>query len=142
MWRFSRWSMHIKKKELQITARIFIDDLERELNNKYNKTFYLGDKKELPATGNYLQKYFGQKVNFTINGKLKAIKFLGKELDDDVIICYLTVPAEEGIKSLEIKNTTLFELFPDQQNYIHIKINSNKKSLLLTNDEQNGTLEF
>lgn len=131
-----------KKKELQITARIFLDDLEKELNNKYKKTFYLGDKRELPVTGDYLQKYFSEKVKFTLNGKPKTIKFLGKDIEDDVVICYITVPAGEAVKTLYVKNTTLFESFPDQQNYIHIKINSNKKSLLLTNEEQNGTLEF
>lgn len=131
-----------QKKEMQITARIFIDDLEKELNYKYNKTFYLGDKRELPAAGSYLQRYFAEKVKFTINNKPKAIKYLGKEIEEDVVICYLTIPAEEGVKTVTVRNTTLFETFPDQQNYIHLKINSNKKSLLLTNEEQNGTLEF
>lgn len=132
----------LKKKELQITARIFIDDFEKELNKKYNKTFYLGDKRELTATADYLQKYFLQNVKFTINGKRKDVNYLGKEIEDDVVICYLTAPAEEAVKTVIIKNTTLFESFPDQQNYIHLKVNSNKKSLLLTNEEQNGTLEF
>jgi hypothetical protein len=130
-----------KKKELQITSRIFIDDFEKELNKKYNKKFYLGTERELPLN-DYLQTYFTEKVKFTINGKAKTIKYLGKEIEDDVIICYFTVPAAEAVKSVSVKNTTLFESFPDQQNYIHIKINSNKKSLLLTNDEQQGTLQF
>lgn len=131
-----------KKKVLEVTSRIFIDDLEKELNHKYGKKFYLGTERELPALNDYMQTYFAEKVKFTVNGKAKTIKYLGKEVEDDVIICYLTIPADEGIKSVTVKNTTLFESFPDQQNYIHIKINSNKKSLLLTNDEQKGTLEF
>lgn len=130
------------KKEFQITSRIFIDDLEKELNRKYNKKFYLGTERELPATEVYLQKYFNEKLRFVINNKSPDLKFLGKEIEDDVLICYITVAAEGNVKALTVKNTTLFESFPDQQNYVHIKINSNKKSLLLTNDDNTGTLEF
>lgn len=119
-----------------------MDDLEKELNIKYREKFYLGTERELPHTADYLQKYFSEKIKFTINGKLKAIKYLGKEVEDDVMICYFTVAAQDAVKTITIRNTALFESFPDQQNYVHLKINSNKKSLLFTNEEQNGTLEF
>lgn len=130
------------KKVVQVTARIFVDDLEAALNKKYSRKFYIGQKQEIPEADDYLNKYLAEKVQVSINGKAKAFKYIGKELEEDVMVCYYTLPADGKIKSITVKNTTLFESFPDQQNIIHTKINGNKKSLLLTNSNQQGTLDY
>jgi hypothetical protein len=131
-----------EKKVLQMTSRIFIDDLEAALSKKYKTKFYFGDKRELPAANDYLKKYLIENIAIKVNGRLQAIKFLGREIEDDILICYYTIPAGGKIKTVEVRNTSLFETFPDQQNIIHTNINRNKKSLLLTNDNQEGILEF
>jgi len=134
---------HIQeKKALHMTARIFVDDLEAALNKKYSKKIYLGSTRELPEANEVLGRYFSEKIQVKVNGKLKAIKYLGKETEDDILICYYTIPADTKIKSIEIRNTVLMESHPEQQNIIHTNINSNKRSLLLTNDKEEGTLEF
>ena len=131
-----------EKKVIRITSRAFIDDIEAALSKKYNKKFYLSSSRELPDANKYIQMYFLENMHIEINGKAQAIKYLGRETEDDILICYYTMPAATQIKTIKVRNTTLFESFPDQQNYIHTNINRNKKSLLLTNDEQEGTLEF
>lgn len=130
------------KKVMQVTSRIFIDDLEAAFVKKYKKNFYLGTSAEVGGANDYLAKYFTEKMHVKINGKEKAIKFLGKETEDDILICYYTISAESAVKSVEVTNTTLLEMFDDQQNIIHAKVKGNKKSLLLTNSETKGLLEF
>ncbi|MCO6147099.1 DUF6702 family protein [Flavobacterium sp. NRK1] len=130
------------KKEIQITSRIFIDDLEAAFVKKYKKHFYLGTSAEVADASEYLKKYFAGKIHIKVNGKEKPIKFLGKEAEDDILICYYTLPAESGVKTIWVGNTTLLEMFDDQQNIIHVNIKGNKKSLLLTNGETEGLLEF
>ncbi|MCW4469369.1 hypothetical protein OGH69_10365 [Flavobacterium sp. MFBS3-15] len=131
-----------KKKVLQMTARIFIDDMELGLQKKYGKKFYLTEERELPDTEEHLSKYFSEKVTIKVNGKLKPVKYLAKEMENDVLVCYFTIEAGTKVNSVEMKNTTLLDVYPKQQNIINVKINSNKKSLLLTNDEPEGLLEF
>jgi len=131
-----------QKKVVQITSRIFIDDLEAALNKKYSKKLGIGSAKELAETTDLLRQYLNENIHIKINGKAKAIKFLGKETEDDVLICYYTVPADAKIKSVEMINTVLFETFADQQNIIHTKVNGDKKSLLLTNSSPSGIVEF
>lgn len=131
-----------KKKALQMTSRIFIDDLEAALQKKFNKKFYLSEKRELPETEEYLQKYFNEKVKVKVNGKQKSLKYVAKEVENDVLVCYYTIEAGSKVTSLEMSNATLLDVYPEQQNIINVKINSNKKSLLLTNDEPQGVLEF
>ena len=130
------------KKEIQMTSRIFIDDLEAAFVKKYKKKFYIGTTAEVADTDEYIKKYIADKLHIKVNGKEKPVKFLGKEIEDDILICYYTLPAERAVKSLGVSNITLLELFDDQQNIIHASVNGNKKSLLLTNDTTQGLLEF
>jgi len=56
-----------EKKMLQITSRIFIDDLNKALEKKYSKKLYLGSEKETPEGIVLLKKYFSE--NFFMNRK-------------------------------------------------------------------------
>lgn len=131
-----------EKKTMQIMARIFTDDLEKALEKKSKKKIYLATPKEAPETEELLKKYLAEKVRIKINNTEKTIRFLGRETEDDVVICYLTVPVSEKINTLEVYNTVLTEIFPDQQNIIHTSVNSNKKSLLLTNSKPKELIEY
>ena len=131
-----------EKNVIQMTSRVFTDDLEVAFEKKYEKKFYLGTSREISETKKYLEMYFAEKVKVKINGSLQPIKYLGKEVEDDVLVCYYTIPAPDAVKTMEIKNTTLFDTYAEQQNMIHTNINSNKKSLLLTYDKPEGILEY
>lgn len=130
------------KKQVQLTARLFVDDVEKTLNKKYGKRFYFGSKQELEGAEEYLKRYLAEKMEISLNGKVQPVKFLAREMEDDVLICYFTIPAQNEVKSIRVSNTILMESFSEQQNIIHAKINGNRKSLLLTNDKKEGTLEF
>lgn len=130
------------KKQVQLTSRLFVDDVEKTLNKKYGKRFYFSSKQELPEAEEYLKKYLAEKMEVSINGKVHPVKFLARETEDDVLICYFTIPAMSDVKSIKVSNSILMESFSEQQNIIHAKINGNRKSLLLTNDKKEGTLEF
>src|SRR5690606_25285776 len=82
------------KKEVQMVSRIFIDDLDNELSKKYGKKFYLCSAKEIKEADEYLRKYFSETLFVKLNGVPKNIKYLGRETEDDVLICYYTIPAE------------------------------------------------
>ena len=131
-----------KKKEVQMASRLFIDDLEAAMNKKYGKKFYFCTPKELPEATDYLKQYFAENIHIKINGNAGTLKYLGRETEDDVLICYYTLPAEKAITTLNITNTVLLEAYSEQQNIIHAKVNGAKKSLMLTNDTPTGTLDF
>ncbi|ESU29425.1 hypothetical protein FLJC2902T_08270 [Flavobacterium limnosediminis JC2902] len=131
-----------KKKEVQITARIFIDDIEKALESKSKKKLYLATPKEIAETNGLIKSYLSEKIQLKVNGKVRNLKFLGKETEDNVLICYLTTPVTEKITSAEIYNSVLTEIYSEQQNIVHFTINGNKKSLLLTDSEPDGNVEF
>lgn len=130
-----------KKKALEITSRIFIDDIDLALEKKYGKKYYLGTPKETSESIDFLKKYLKEKFTMKVNGQQKEIIFLGKEIEDNVLICYLTIKNVEKVTSLEIKNTILMELY-DQQHIFHTNILGDKKSILMTSGETVGLLKY
>ena len=131
-----------ERGELQITSRIFIDDLEKLLRERYEENITLAGENEPIAVDAYIEKYLSQKISFTINGEEKAFKFLGKEYEDDIALCYMEISGISSINSIEITNTVLFELFEEQQNIIKTKINSKRKSFILIQENDKGLLNF
>jgi len=130
-----------KKKALEITSRLFIDDIDLALEKKYGKKTYLGTQKETAESTELLKKYIKEKFTIKINGQQKDIVFLGKEIEDNVLICYLTIKNTSKIASLEIKDIILMELY-EQQHIFHTDILGNKQSVLLTNDKMQSLLKY
>jgi hypothetical protein len=131
-----------EKKMVQITARIFVDDLNKMLGEKYKTTTYLGEKTESETDRTLLQKYVSENLSIKINGKSKGIYFLSKELEGNVLICYLSIKDVPKIKTLEIENKVLLELNDEQQNIVHTNCRGVKKSLLFSGSNAKGMLKY
>lgn len=130
-----------QKKMLQITTRIFVDDLNIALEKKYNRKAFLGEDKESENDIILLKKYLAEKFIIKVNGEQKSMSFLSKELENNVLICYLNSKEISKIKTLEIQNSVLTEIYDEQQNIIQANFNGEKHSLLLTSEKINGMLK-
>ncbi|WP_235921995.1 DUF6702 family protein [Flavobacterium phycosphaerae] len=126
---------------VQITTRIFIDDLNEALRNKYHKKTFIGTERETPEDVVLMKKYMSEKFKVTINGQPKAMNYLSNELENNVVICYLNVRDISKVTSLEVENSILTEVYSEQQNIIQFNNNGKKQSLLLTNETTKGTLK-
>ncbi len=131
-----------EKKSLQIITKIFTDDIEDALQHRYDPSISLDTKKETEAADEYLQKYILQKLNIKVNGKPVQLNYIGKEYDLDMLVAYIEVTNVPNLKSIEIENKVLMEMFPEQQNIIHLKTTNSRKSLMLDKDESSGKLKF
>ena len=130
-----------EKKMLQITSRIFIDDLNAVLYKKYNKRTFLGEPNESPDDIILMKKYVSDNLFIKVNGQQKPLNYLSNELEGNVIICYFNIKEISKIKTLEVKNTALLELNSEQQNIMQSTIYGEKQSLLLTEGTISGMLK-
>ena len=121
-----------EKKMLQITSRIFMDDLNFVLEKKFKKRVNIGEPNESEEDD----------FSIKINGKPKEIHFLSKEIDNNVVVCYFKITAISKITSIEIHNKVLLDLNSDQQNIIQTNINGKKKSLMFEGDSFTEILKF
>jgi hypothetical protein len=130
-----------EKKMVQITTRIFLDDFNDALKNKYHKTTFLGTDKETHDDINLMKKYVSEKFKLTVNGKFETMNYLSNEKEDNVLICYFKINDISKLKSLKIENSILTEVHPEQQNIIQFNNNGSKSSLLLSGETTKGMLK-
>ncbi len=130
------------KKEVQITMRFFIDDIENTLQNRFNITLELATKQENKKANFYLEKYITQKFKVNINDEDKVYRYLGKEYDNDVVFFYLEIPDIENINKIVVQNSMLFEEFEEQENYVKLNINNTKKTFILIKANDKEMLKF
>ncbi len=131
-----------EQKAVQITSRIFIDDFEKLLRERYDKDITLAIGNELSTVNFYTEKYLKEKFKIEINEQEVEFNFLGKEYEDDIMVSYLEIENIDSISSIQVISHILLDVFPDQQNIVRLKINSKNKSFLLTKENDKGMLKF
>ena len=133
-----------EKKMLQITSRIFIDDLNKALEKKYNrKAFHIATEGETAEEVALFKKYLAENFTIKVNGQLKPIVFMSKETaEDDVLVCYSKIVDVSKISTIEIYNSVLIDWSSEQQNITHVTAFGTKKSILFTDSSKNGVLKF
>jgi hypothetical protein len=129
------WSVHkfyvsntiieenVQTRSLEVTVKIFTDDLESALYYQEGKKVKLEmgrDIKHNQAIQTYLLNHF--KLS---NGAFLEypMRFVGHETELDLTFIYLEIPNWHLESVLKIENTLLFEVYPEQVNIVHLKMN-------------------
>ena len=133
-----------EERALQITTRIFIDDLEALLEERYDFKAGLSTDTESHRTETYIERYFRAKFSIAVDGKETVFNYLGKRYENDVVICYMEIPETKLKKgnTVEVSNEILTDLFEEQQNVVHLKVENKKKSFVLTKSDAKGLLNL
>ncbi|WP_313788433.1 MULTISPECIES: DUF6702 family protein [Flagellimonas] len=132
------------EEAFQITSRIFIDDLDALLAERYGIKAKLATPDETKVADEYIEKYLRAKFLVLFNGEPAQYTFLGKRYDKDVVICYLEIPKVKlsSIKTMTVENDVLTDLFDEQQNVVHVKWKGKKKSFVLMKSNNKGMLNL
>lgn len=132
-----------KDKALQITSRIFLDDLELSIRNELNQP-------ELdllqPGSGHtseqLIAEYVVKRLSVKLDGKVQKLNFLGFEREDPAVICYIEIENIKKFKTMEVKNEVIMETHDDQSNLVHVTYKEPVKSLRLTRSKSSDILTF
>ncbi|MCY3555356.1 MAG: hypothetical protein OXH56_08545 [Gemmatimonadetes bacterium] len=127
---------------LEMSFRIFMDDLELALETMGTERLHLGTEREAEKADIYIGRYLARHVVIEINGRRVSAAFLGKEVDPDAIWCYVEVENIPVLESMTMTNSLLLETFEDQVNLVHVNANGQKKSLVFDNQQVTQTLDF
>ncbi len=134
---------YIKEKQsVQITTRLFVDDLERLIRMRYDETITLASREEPKIVDTYIEKYISEKMVIKINGKVPKMVFIGKEYENDIVYCYFEIEKVASISSFEISNQVFFDVFPEQKNIVRTDINNENNSFILIKQNDKGLLNF
>lgn len=131
-----------ENKSLQIISRVFTDDMEAVLQERYDPEIFLNRKQEYPSADAFLEKYIEHRLKIELNGKPQKLNYLGKKYDNDQLVIFIEVENVPEIKNISVENKIFTGLFPDQKNVVHVEFNGKTKSLLLTRDKTSDLLKF
>ena len=131
-----------EQQSVQIISRIFIDDLEKLMRQRFDESITLSSNNESNKVDFYLEKYLKEKIQIQINGMPVSLNFIGKEYDNDVAICYVEISKVENISEFEIQNTLLLDVFEEQQNVVRLNISGIQKSFILIKENDKGLLKL
>ncbi len=131
-----------KSKNLEISSRIFFDDLEKTLEKKYQVKVNILKPEDPKKVNALIADYLQERLQLRVNGKPVQLKFLGFEIEEEAAWCYLEVPQITALKRLEIEDAILFEEHPLQQNMVHVTVGKQRQSTKLDNPESRYTFNF
>jgi hypothetical protein len=119
-----------KEKSLEISIRMFTDDLETALTKANNgQKIMIGGKNDNSDV--VLNKYIQQHFAFISPQKQKKIlTVLGKELEGDATWVYVEIPNSQDFKGHVLYNNLMQEMFDDQTNLVNFMYLGNKKTYL------------
>ena len=119
-----------KEKSLEISIRMFTDDLETALTKANNgqKVMIGGKNDNSDAVLNkYIQQHF---AIITPQKQKKALTVLGKELEGDATWVYVEIPNSQDFKGNILYNNLMQEMFDDQTNLVNFIYSGSKKTYL------------
>jgi hypothetical protein len=131
-----------EKQSVQIITRVFIDDFEKLLKERFDSKITLNVNTNEEQIEAYIETYLLSRFKISINGAEPVMRFIGKEYDEDVVQCYLEIENVENIKTFEVENKVLFDAFSDQKNIVRTNINGKHKSFILIPENDKGMLNF
>lgn len=130
-----------KTNSLEISMKIFIDDLELAIQKNGNENFRLinpeGDNTNNIHLKNYITKHFKIKID----SKSLNLGLVGYEIEDDAILCYFEGKKTKEIQEIEINNGIITEVYDDQVNLTHFQYNGEMKSLRASKDNTSGSID-
>ena len=124
----TRMDYKAEDKNIEITIRLFIHDLENVLEGFAEKRIDVG---KTPEIDKIIVKYLEE--NFVLKNKKDEklnLKWVGKELNVDTAFVYLEASSDESIEGFKLQNTIFFESFAEQTNLLTARFENKKVDLL------------
>lgn len=127
---------------LEITQRIFADDLEDALRNRFGRKVDVYKPDDPETLSEMIGDYVQQNFRISLDGRPIQLNYLGYETEEDAIWVYLEVPKVKNFKKISVRNTVFFEMFDDQLNLMNINKEGSIRSLKLEPDQEQGSLSY
>ncbi len=132
-----------KEQQFDISLRLFLDDFEHIITQKYGVVLNIGKENELKNSSEYINKYINENFSVKFNGKNinnKKLILKKKKVEDITVWLYYEIKYKPVLKNVEIKNSLMTDLYRDQTNLLIFTYN--KKQKALTFNKKNTVLDF
>ncbi len=119
-----------------------MDDLEDGIKATTNQKLNLGKPDVHPKSDTLISNYILSHFAIKTNGQKLNFRYIGKEIEQDIVFVYLEVPVKLALKELTVTNTLFFDRFDDQSNIVNIEVRGEVESAFLEKSKPTSTLHF
>ena len=139
----TEFDYNAKDKDLEISVRIFTDDLENTIRKNHPgikvDILHPTDQQQMNQfVFDYIQKH----LLVSVNGKPMQASFVGYEEQSESIWSYLEIKNIASIQKINIANSLLHDYNSNQINMMHAKVNNEEKSYKLDYPDTNVEFDF
>lgn len=144
----SKCDIHYSEEDgaLQVSLRIFIDDLEEAIAKVLNEdNLKLCTNKEIASADSIMVEYLTNTFRIRVDDSASELQFVGKEVSEDLLAvwCYFEIPNISPKENIFIENKILIETFADQSNLVSMNFSKEKKEhFMFQKGDTSGILEL
>ena len=123
------------KNRITAISRVFVDDLEETLRQRYDVQLALVTDREDEKASFYIRRYMEQKLTVEINNVPLKFSFAGFTYQNDQIVLlseFSIIDSDEY--EIKVTNTLITDAYSEQQNLVHFRMNQKKQSEVLTKE--------
>jgi hypothetical protein len=119
---------NVAAKTLEISCKLFADDLEQALEKNYHTTLDISSAKEKATFDKLISDYVHQHLGIAVDGKPVPLNYIGYEKEKESAFCYFEVPNVPAMKRVDLTNSLLHDFNSDQINIIHFIFHGKRQS--------------
>lgn len=131
-----------KEKTLEVSCKIFIDDLENTLKKNYNTVVDLSNEKQETQNDKFISDYISKNLLLNADGKVSKCNYIGFEKDGESVYCYFEISNIPTLKKLDVTNSLLQDFTDKQINIMHITVKGKRKSYKLDFPNKQASFSF
>jgi len=131
-----------KDKALEISCKIFVDDMEETLKKNYKAKVDLSSTQSQEQNNKFIADYISKHLVFVADGKPQKLSYIGYEKESEAVYCYFEVPNLPAVKKLDVTNSILHDFNSGQINIMHVVVNENRKSYKLDYPNSQASFSF
>lgn len=120
-----------EKQQLQLTTRVFTDDMEAYFNSQTNENIQLSPDHNPILIDALVERFFQNNFKVFFDNNKLEISYLGRQYQEDQMLIFAEVTELSPPTSYRIQNTILIPFRTKQQNIVRVKNNITQKSFLM-----------
>ncbi|WP_343669593.1 DUF6702 family protein [Chitinophaga sp.] len=134
---------HVKaKNEIQVSCRIFADDLENVLKKESKLPLDIIHPSNKAQMDSLIAGYINKHLYINVDGKAVKLTYLGYKIEEEAAWCFLVAQQVTPFKQVKVKDDILYSEHPNQINMIHVIRDGVRKSNKLDNPKATVAVSF
>jgi hypothetical protein len=133
---------NLKDKTLEISCKMFTNDLESVLEKLSHNKVDLSDAAGKQSTDKLINDYIVRHLQLKVDGHPVVLQWVGSEKEADGTWSYFQVSNVASLKKIDINNSLLYDAFDKEINIMHVSVGGVKKSTRLDYPAVNAVIEF